>query len=155
MSKRWVAGCLLSCLLAPLVSLADGEKSANTITIRALIDGSDVVKVRGNTLWYEHRNYAVPGAWVGDYDHSGNEPTVVNGVKWVPQWDGKTSKAYTAAGGLLPANSAVTVTAVAVSARGKCAVLEQPSEKNGYTLSVLLDDDRQDDAEWYEMHLCW
>ncbi len=155
MSTRWVAGCLLFCLLAPLVSLADGEQSANTIAIRALIDGSDVVKVRGNTLWYEHLNYALPGAWVGDYDHSGNEPTVVNGVKWVPQWDGKTSKAYTAAGGLLPANSAVTVTAVAVSARGKVVVLEQPSEKNDYTLSVLLDDDRQHGAEWYEVQLRW
>ncbi len=107
MSTRWVAGCLLFCLLAPLVSLADGEKSANTITIRALIDGSDVVKVRGNTLWYEHRNYAVPGAWVDHDDHSGNEPTVVNGVKWVPQWDGKTSRAYTAAGGLFPPASAL------------------------------------------------
>jgi CubicO group peptidase (beta-lactamase class C family) len=136
-------------------SLADGEKSANTITIRALIDGSDVVKVRGDTMWYEHLNHAVPGAWVGDDDHSGDEPTVVNGVEWVPQWDGKTSEAFTAAGGLLPAARAVTVTAVAVSARGKVAVLAQPSEKNDYTLSVMLDDDPQDGAEWYEVQLRW
>jgi len=136
-------------------SSVDGEKSAKTITIRAWIDGSDVVKVRGSTLWYEHLNHAMPGAWVGDVDYSGNEPTVVNGVDWVPQWDGKTSKAYTAAGGLLPAESAVTVTAVAVSARGRVVVLEQPSEKNDYTLSLLLDDDTQNGANWYEVQLRW
>ncbi len=185
MSRRWFAGCLLFCLLVPLVSLADGEKSANTITIRALIDGSDVVKVRGDTLWYEHRNYVLPGTWVGDSDNSGNEPTVVNGVEWAPQWEAKErqperveesepvntdfttcgaqqaefsgaiSSAYTAAGGLLPAGSAVDVSAVAVSARGKAVVLEHPSEVNDYTLSVLLDDDQQHGAEWYEVQLRW
>ena len=111
--------------------------------------------MRGNTLWYEHLNHALPGAWVGDSDHTGHEPTVVDGVEWVPQWEGKTSKAYTAAGRLLPANSAVTVTAVADSARGRVVVLEQPCEKNGYTLSLLFDDDRQDGAEWYEVQLRW
>ena len=55
----------------------------------------------------------------------------------------------------MPAKSAATVTAVAVSARGKVVVLEQPSEKNDYTLSVLLDDDRQHGAEWYEVQLRW
>ena len=97
----------------------------------------------------------MPGAWVGDVDYSGNEPTVVNGVDWVPQWDGKASKAYTVTGGLLPAESALTVTAVAVSARGRVVVLEQPSEKNDYTLSLLLDDDTQNGANWYEVQLRW
>ncbi len=55
----------------------------------------------------------------------------------------------------MSAGSAVTVTAVAVSARGKVVVLEQPSEKNDYTLSVLLDDDPQRGAEWYEVQLRW
>ncbi len=140
--------------LAPPVSFAAGETSANTLTIRALIDGSDVVKVRGNTLWYEHRQYAMPGAWVDDSDHSGNEPTFVNGVEWLPQWVGKNSRAYTAAGGLLPADRAVTVMAVGFGARGAVAVLEQPSEKNDYTLSVLLDDP-PGGAEWYEVQLRW
>ncbi len=33
--------------------------------------------------------------------------------------------------------------------------LGQPSEKSDYTLSVMLDDDRQDGAEWYEVQLRW
>ena len=130
------------------VATRGGETSANTVTIRALIDGMDVVRLRGDTLWYEHIDHALPGAWVGDSDRSGNEPTVVNGVEWIPQWDGRFSTQHTAAGGLLPAESAVSVTAVAVSARGRVVLLEQPSEENDYTLSVLLDDSQQGGAEW-------
>ena len=47
------------------------------------------------------------------------------------------------------------MTAVAVSARGRVVVLEQPSEKNDYTLSLLLDDDTQNGANWYEVQLRW
>ncbi len=137
------------------VATYGGETSANTVTIRALIDGLDVVKLRGDTLWYEHVDYALHGAWVGNSDHNGNEPTVVNGVEWIPQWDGRFSTEHTAAGWLLPAESAVSVTACAVSARGRVVLLEQPSEENDYTLSVLLDDNQQGGAEWYEVELRW
>ncbi len=132
-----------------------GENSAHTVTIRALIDGSDVVKLRGDTLWYEHVAHALPGAWVGSSDDDGNEPTVVNGVEWLPQWDGRFSTEHTVSGAGLPAEGAVSVTAVAVSARGRIVLLEQPSEENDYTLSVLLDDNRQVGAAWYEVQLRW
>jgi hypothetical protein len=137
------------------VATYGGETSANTVTIRAFIDGMDVVKLRGDTLWYEHIAHVLPGAWKSDADHNGSEPTVVNGVEWIPQWDGRFSTEHTAAGVLLPAESDVSVTAVAISARGRVVLLEQPSEENDYTLSVLLDDDRQDGAEWYEVQLRW
>ncbi len=136
------------------VATRGGETSANTVTIRAFIDGMDVVKLRADTLWYEHIAHVLPGAWVDHSDQSGNEPTVVNGVEWIPQWDGRFSTEHTVAGVLLPAESAVSVTVVAISARGRVVLLEQPSEENDYTLSVLLDDP-QSGAEWYEVQLRW
>ncbi|MEM7244443.1 MAG: serine hydrolase [Acidobacteriota bacterium] len=139
---------------AAVTSLTDGETSTSSLTIRTLIDGSSVVKLRGDSLWFEHLNHARPGAWTGKREHDGNEPTFVDGVEWLPQWDGKTSKPLTTASGL-PAERPVTVTAVAVDARGKVVVLEQPSVKNDDTLSVLLDDDRERGATWYEIHLHW
>ena len=120
-----------------------------------MIDGSDILKVSGNKLWYEHRNYQLPGTWVDHDDASGNEPTFVNGQAWYPEWDGGTSRPYTATAPLLPEHTVVKVTAVTVRGRGKVNVIEQPTEQNDYTLGVLLDDDPQDGAQWYEIHLRW
>ncbi len=125
------------------------------MTMRALIDGSDLVKVRGDKVWYEHISHSLPGAWVGDTDHTGNEPTVVNGVEWIPQWDGRISDAYTAEGGFLPAERDVHVAVRVISVRGRVVKVEHPSEDNDYTFTMMLDDDQQSGAAWYEVQLDW
>jgi CubicO group peptidase (beta-lactamase class C family) len=125
----------------------------HVVTVRALIDGSDLVKVRGNTVWFEHINHALPGAWVGDLD-SGNEPTLIDGVEWVPQWDGRISNAYTAEGGL-PAERDVWVVVLRHSARGRVLLVERPCEANDYTFTMMLDDDVLPGAAWYEVELRW
>ena len=113
------------------------------------------MKVRGDTVWFEHINHGLPGTWVGDFDNSGNEPTLIDGVEWVPQWDGRISDAYTAEGGFLPAESDVWVSVRRLSARGRVVVVEWPRDDNDYTFTMMLDDDQQPGAAWYEVELLW
>ncbi len=132
-----------------------GEPDGKTATIRTLIDGMDVVKIRAGSLWYEHIADALPGAWMGASGHGGTKPTVVNGTDWTPDWDGRTSTEYRAPDALPPADTAVSIAAAAISARGRVVLLEQPSKENDYTLSVLFDDTRHPGAAWYEVQLRW
>ena len=124
------------------------------LTIRAWIDGSDLVRVRGDEVWFERINHSLPGAWVADNDHTGNEPTLVNGVEWVPEWEGRTSNRYTVDGGIWPLD-VWHVMVTWSSARGRVVVVEQASEANDYTFTLMLDDDQQPGAAWYEVQLRW
>jgi hypothetical protein len=122
------------------------------LTIRVWIDGSVLVKVREDKVWFEHISHALPGTWVTDTDHTGNEPTVVNGVEWIPEWDGRISNAYTVEGGIWPLDVWFVASHV-ISARGRVFVVEQASEDNDFTFTLMLDDDQQPGAAWYEVEL--
>ena len=124
------------------------------LTIRVWIDGSVLVKVREDKVWFEHISHALPGTWVTDTDHTGNEPTVVNGVEWIPEWDGRISNAYTVEGGIWPLDVWFVAPHV-LSARGRVFVVEQASEDNDFTFTLMLDDDQQPGAAWYEVELRW
>lgn len=124
------------------------------LTVRVWIDGSDLVKVRGDKVWFEHINHALPGTWAGATDRTGNEPTLVNGVEWIPEWDGRISNAYTVDGGIWPLD-VWHVSFIEVSARGRVFVVEQASEDNDYTFALMLDDDQHSGAAWYEIQLLW
>jgi hypothetical protein len=50
--------------LSSYASLQTQRSGTKLVTILSLIDGSDVLKIRGNELWFEHRNYVLPGKWV-------------------------------------------------------------------------------------------
>ncbi|MBT8484782.1 MAG: tetratricopeptide repeat protein [Phycisphaerae bacterium] len=128
----------------------------HVVTIRAWIDGTDLVKVRGDKVWFEHINHSLPGTWVGDSDDSGNEPTIIDGVEWIPQWDGRISDAFTADRELLPTEGHhVHVMFVRASIRGKLVMVEQPSEDNDYTFTMMFDDDVLHGAAWYEVELLY
>ena len=48
---------------------------ANTITISATIDKKDFVTIRGDKLWFTHKDGAYP------------RNVQINGVTWTPDWD--------------------------------------------------------------------
>jgi hypothetical protein len=124
------------------------------VTILSLIDGSDVLKIRGNELWFEHRNFVPPGQWVDHVDASGNEPTYINREAWVPKWNGDVSIPYAAKARLLPEGSQFEVRLMTPQDRGgSVTILEQPSARNDFTLSILLDDDFPSGAAWYQVEL--
>ena len=123
------------------------------VTVLSLIDGSDVLKIRGNELWFEHRNFQLPGKWVNDFEASGDEPTYINSEAWVPKWSGPVSLPYTAKSSLLPQGAQFDARLVTPQDRGSVTILEQPSAQNSFTLSILLDDDSLPGAAWYQVEI--
>ena len=139
--------------LSSYASLRTQQSGTKLVTILSLIDGSDVLKIRGNELWIEHRNFVLPGKWVGHSDASGNEPTYINSDAWVPKWNGDVSLPYAAKARLLPEGSQFDVRLVTPQDRGSVTILQQPSAQNNFTLSILLDDDFANGAAWYQVEL--
>ena len=131
------------------------DMASSRLRVRSFVDGCDVVKVKGDKVWYEHKAYSLPGQWMG-FD----QPTFVNGEKWTPNWDGSNSDQYTIADkqAALPANRAFTADTLKVVSKaglGNVFVSEYPSEQNGYTLAITIDDRGADGASWYEFGLQW
>jgi hypothetical protein len=60
----------------------DLPRQSGTITVRAFVDGKDVLTIDGPALAWAHLDdeTAVVGRW------NGNRPTLVNGTKWYPSW---------------------------------------------------------------------
>ena len=129
------------------------QSGTRLVTILSLIDGSDVLKIRGNELWFEHRNFVLPGQWVDHADASGNEPTYINSEAWVPKWSGTVSARYAAKARLLPEGPQVDARLVTPLDRGTLTIVEQPSARNNFTLSILLDDDLPIGAAWYQVEV--
>jgi hypothetical protein len=129
------------------------QSGTKLLTILSLIDGSDVLKIRGNEVWFEHRNFVLPGKWVDDSDASGNEPTYINSEAWTPKWSGDVSLPYAAKARLLPEGSQFDVRLVTPHDRGSVTILQQPSAQNSFTLSILLDDDSASGAAWYQVEV--
>jgi hypothetical protein len=139
--------------LSSHASLQTPQLGTKLVTILSLIDGSDVLKIRGNELWFEHRNFVLPGKWVDDSDASGNEPTYINSEAWAPKWNGDVSLPYVFKARLLPEGSQVDAKLVTPHDRGSVTILQQPSAQNNFTLSILLDDDSVPGAAWYQVEL--
>jgi hypothetical protein len=142
-------------VLSPSLHASQQPQQSRTklLTVLALIDGSDVLKIRGNELWFEHRNFELPGKWVDHFDASGNEPTYINSEAWAPKWNGDVSLPFAAKARLLPEASQFDVRLVTPLDRGSVTVLQQPSAQNDFTLSILLDDDLPNGAAWYQVEL--
>jgi len=81
-------------LLAGLVGCAARQpadrrlpQQHGTVTIRAWVDGRDILTIDGDVLSWEHLDPET--AAVGRYN--GNRPTVINGIQWYPDWGGATN----------------------------------------------------------------
>jgi hypothetical protein len=139
--------------LSSYASLPTQQSGAKLLTILSLIDGSDVLKIRGNEVWFEHRNFVLPGKWVNHVEASGNEPTYINNEAWTPKWSSDVSLPYAAKARLLPEGYQFDVRLVTPLDRGSVTILQQPSAQNNFTLSILLDDDLAVGAAWYQVEV--
>ena len=122
------------------------------VTFKAFIDGSDTVKIKGSELWYIHHTYQMPGMW---NSAAKPQPTIVNGTEWHPGWKGAESDRYGKITPPLPSSGDVTVHVVKGHKGQRVDVAEQPSAKNDYTASILIDDDPQDGPRWYDFSIAW
>ena len=122
-----------------------------SIQIRAFIDGSDTIKIRGNELWYEHLRYDLPGKWQGRFD----EPTTINDIEWKPKWDGLMSNRFADFSPALPKKTLGKITLTKLQGRGNVEITAKPGKENDYTLSIYIDDNQYNGAEWYEFKVEW
>lgn len=133
---------LVIALLTFLISL-----SHHKLTVRAYIDGRDVVKVSGNKLWFEHETCALPGRTI-----------YVNGKAWTPDWTNNVSTEFM---GLTPAFRSANAHDIQITkraGRGIVSIAQFPSPANEETLAVRLDDDFPGipgGADWYEVVITW
>ena len=139
---------LTGCVTTQPEPLPEGMSAK--IHIKAYIDGSDTIKVKGSQLWYVHHTYQLPGMWDGSY-----EPTYVNGAEWRPAWKGNVSEMLTSLNPPLPATPGLKVYLGKVSRWDRVWIQEQPGDQNDHTLSVLIDDDLPDGPRWYEFDIGW
>ena len=122
----------------------------DSITIRTYIDGVDVIKISGATIWYEHESFNLPGVEGGL-----NEPTYVNGEIWLPKWNNLVSEPYE---GISPAFKPVELADIQVSkitGRGDVSIVQMPTPENNQTISIKVDDGKESGADWYDILVSW
>jgi hypothetical protein len=114
------------------------------LTVRAYIDGSDVINVSGDRLWIQHGTGSLPGKLI-----------YINGQTWTPTWttNGISSEFV----GLNPPfrvrlGQKIQVTKLI----GRGVVIQQfPSAENDQTLAARIDDEEFGGADWYEIGISW
>jgi serine/threonine protein kinase len=114
------------------------------LTVKAFIDASDVVKVSGNRLWFEHETGTLPGRNI-----------FVNGKAWSPSWTNNVSTEFV---GLNPAFRPHDPQKIQITkrvGRGTVSVAQFPSPANDETLAVRIDDVDFGGADWYEVVISW
>ena len=127
-----------------------------TLSIRARIDGLSRLIIQENTVHWFHVSAAAPGRWIP-------APTFINEVAWNPDWPdvpdsqnrdcGCSSSSYQ---GIPSIARYPPIILEIIQARGKVAIVQQPSQSNDYTLIVEFDDFTPPDTygdEWYEIKL--
>ena len=136
------AGVVLAAALVWLpIHLFAGPK---TMTFRAFVDGTDLIKMSGNRLWIEHLDSQLP------------VKMKVNGEKWNPTWDGDMSRSttYKLRRAFSPATPE-TIKLVKHLGRGEVSIAEKPAPDNNGTLAIKLDDGPYGGADWYEFTVSW
>jgi len=132
------------CAVALVASLASGCGNRQQLTIRAFIDGSDVVKLSGNRLWIEHETFKLP-----------EKAIYVNGKAWSPNWKDNVSSAFE---GISPAFKPRDPQKIQISkraGRGDVTITQMPTSQNDETLAIKISDNDFDSADWYEILVSW
>jgi hypothetical protein len=114
----------------------------HVLAFRAVVDGSDVVKVSGNQLWIEHEEFQQPAQ------------IFINGKPWHPVWTDKVSAPFQ---GLSPAfnpRDPMKIKITQLKGRGSVNVLQLPNSANDQTLAFRIDDN-QPGADTYEIRVSW
>ena len=115
----------------------------HVLAFRAVVDGSDVVKVSGNQLWIEHEEFQQPAQ------------IFINGKPWHPVWTDKVSEQYQ---GLSPAfhpSVSAKVKITQLKGRGSVNIIQLPTSANDQTLAFRIDDNDAGGADTYEIHVSW
>lgn len=141
--KRILPAMALVLLGMVCLALVSGCGKPHVLTFRAVVDGSDVVKVSGGQLWIEHEEWQMPSA------------IFVNGKPWHPVWTTNTSDQYQ---GLNPAfnpRDPMKVKITQLKGRGSVSIIQSPSTANEQTLAFRIDDGPFGGADTYQVSVSW
>jgi hypothetical protein len=125
------------------LALFTGCGQQRALTIKMLVDGSDVVKVSGNKLWIDHEQFLRP------------QRILLNGKLWIPQWTTNVSAPFE---GLQPPFAPWDPGKIKVSkkaGRGTVTITQRPSAENDQTLGIRIDDNEQPGADRYTIRVTW
>jgi serine/threonine protein kinase len=142
----WIGSAIGIACVALVIALLTflAGLSHHTITVKAFIDGIDVIKVSGNKLWFEHEESALPGKNI-----------FVNGKAWTPGWTNNVSTEFA---GLIAVFRPIDAQKIQITkrvGRGTVSVAQFPSPANDETLAVRIDDEDFGGADWYEVVISW
>lgn len=150
---------LFSALMALLISGCVTSEPApeGKLHIRTLVDGSDTLFIKGNSMWYVHHAFQLPGKWAGS-----DLPTYINQEQaWYPVWSRNLSDvvkiedpdaALPEVGKWDSSNMSVKIY---TSGFGVHKVREYPNAENDYTLIVDMDDSEPLGGHWYAIDIDW
>jgi hypothetical protein len=142
----WIGSAIGIACVALVIALLTflAGLSHHKLTVRAFIDGIDVIKVSGNKLWFEHEESALPGKNI-----------FVNGKAWTPSWTNNVSTEFA---GLIAVFRPIDAQKIQITkrvGRGTVSVAQFPSPANDETLAVRIDDEDFGGADWYEVVISW
>ncbi len=153
--KNHLADALVAIALSAFAipSFGNAQTQKFSLRVRAYIDGSDYLYVRGNKVWFKHDSWDLPGKG-GNHD----DPTYLDDATWYPTWNGSGSGAESdhhtlpTSCGTLPSDAGTTVYLSNNSSRCEVSISAQPSDGNSYTLQIYLADSANG-AEWCDFTL--
>ena len=115
----------------------------HVLAFRAVVDGSDVVKVSGSQLWIEHEDFEQP------------TQIFINGKPWHPVWTDKVSEHFQDLSPAFHPGSSAKVKLVQLKGRGSVNIMQLPTSANDQTLAFRIDDNSQGGADTYEIRVSW
>ena len=124
------------------LALVSGCGKPHVLNFRAVVDGSDVIKISGSQLWIEHEEFQLP------------TQIFVNGKPWHPVWTDKLSAPFQ---GLSPAFSPrdpMKVKLTQFKGRGSVSIIQLPTSANDLTLAFRIDDN-DPGADTYQISVSW
>jgi hypothetical protein len=141
--KRILQTMALALLGVAGMIFVSGCGKPHVLTFRAVVDGSDVVKVSGDRLWIEHEEFQLPAQ------------IFINGKPWHPVWTDKLSAPLE---GLSPAfhpRDPMKVKLTQLKGRGPVSIIQLPTSANDQTLAFRIDDNGWGGADTYEIRVTW
>lgn|ERR1017187_1780072 len=132
------------CVATLIACFASGCSNRRQLTVKAFIDGSDVIKVSNNKLWFEHDTFSLPGKTI-----------YVNGMAWTPKWNDKVSAEFAGLNPVFRPRDPQKIQITKRTGRGTVSIEQFPAPANDETLAVRIDDGDIAGADWYEIDISW
>ncbi|MHA2102497.1 MAG: zinc ribbon domain-containing protein [Candidatus Hodarchaeales archaeon] len=138
---------------------ASKSRGNQVISFRALIDGEDDLLLRGNEIWYNHKEFYLPGL-----HDSNNFSTQINNYNWYPKFpyvnngeldlvqESEPLKDYS----YIPKYKIdYSLELVEIPEDGSVVITQQPSVENNYTLLLSIHDGPVGGSWWYEFNILY